>query len=695
MLENLAALRGRWYSESWRLSSPSRFEQYMLLIGLTLLAGWFRFYRIDAQPLWGDEYASIREAQNIGTNPNSLIYFLVLRVWMDLLGQGEATLRMPAAIFGTLAVPVTFCLGRELFGRKVALLSAALLATSPYAIELSQLVRYYSLFLLCATLGLYLFVTRGRPTPRREIGWAIVNLLCVFSFLLGFLVPLVQAMTSYVLTLNRSNIARRILMVVIVSIVAVTLLSVPSVREWGFAQVAGLTAASERQYSGMRGLSLSNLAKIPLAFFFFTFGERIYPLDLVPVIPGLVLCAYLGAKGLTALGNHKVWTGLLIASLLVSIGLVYLVFDSLIPSTYEGAQPQFIVFILPIYYLVLARGVARAGRHRMWLGGALLILNLSIVFHQWSPGWSYRVPLIDWHRAAGFVTAGEVQQTMLLYDGRMNDPVSYYFPPSVSSRSLWDYDLSYSLAGLRGFDRLVFMSNDSANQIRGTLNRTIGRLQMGYAYQDGYVSYPLFVYEFARKDTLGHVVDPVTGVVDLPKEIYGLHFSDLRLPQQARYAGLSFPLTGSFALPTLDGTRERTALLSTDVAGNGLMLLSNLTEAEGLPAGEPIAEVAVYAADGQVERFLLRNGVQTNDWASECASHPESEWECQTAFSWHKRAAMVGQRAYEGAWKDFQARIFGTTLAFEHPLVPARIEVRYVAARGVLNIWGAALGLPR
>jgi hypothetical protein len=680
-----------------RVTASLSSHENACVFGLTVLAAVVRLYRIDAVTLWGDEYASVREAMNLGTNLNSLPYFIFLRIWIKLFGYSETALRLPAAIFGTLTVPIFYLMGRELLHRRVAFFSAFLLALSAYAIASSQIVRYYSLFLFSATLCFLLFVR----ALKHHTGWlekaafVLSHVLCILSFALGFLVPLIEIVTLYLGSAKQSRWAllRRALLLIVVCALLLGVLSLPEVRQWGFALIARLTAARETRYLSARGLSLVNLGKVILTFFLFTFGENVYPGNLPLVCLPSILCCYLLLRGFWSLRSNRLAFVLVSTSFVTSLSLLYLVFDSLIPSTYEGAQPQFIIFLLPLYDLVLAHSVVQErGWKQALTGGALVALSVVVLWQYWSPGWSYRVPLTDWRWAARYVQQSADDSTVLLYDGRSADPIQYYFPSSIASRGFWNYTGGdQGLGDLHAFDRLIFISNDSQDGNRAVMSAFLQRLETQFAFQDGFVEYPLFVYVYLRNDTGGYHVDEATGIISIPKEIYGLPFSDLRLPQEARYAGLSIPLTGSFSLPSLDGSRDRTIPLRGNVSGEALVLLSNLTQARSLPFGEPVAEVIVYPGEGEPVHFVLRKGIETNDWSEGCGPEGSSPSTCEIAFSWHKRIAMVGRRAYEGAWRDFQAHIFGTTLALDAPVALRAIGIHYLAGKGTLHVWGMAV----
>ena len=95
-------------------------------------------------------------------------YFFLMHYWMELFGNSEFALRLPAAIFGALAAFMLFFLGKELFGLLPGVVSAVLMALSPEQIYFSQQARMYSLLALLTILSTYMMVLIGR---RLESPW--------------------------------------------------------------------------------------------------------------------------------------------------------------------------------------------------------------------------------------------------------------------------------------------------------------------------------------------------------------------------------------------------------------------------------------------------------------------------------------------------------------------------------------------
>jgi 4-amino-4-deoxy-L-arabinose transferase-like glycosyltransferase len=60
------------------------------------------------------------------------------------IGAGNAILRLPSALWGTLTIPVCYLLFKEMTDKKTALFSVLLLALSPFHIQYSQELRFYA-----------------------------------------------------------------------------------------------------------------------------------------------------------------------------------------------------------------------------------------------------------------------------------------------------------------------------------------------------------------------------------------------------------------------------------------------------------------------------------------------------------------------------------------------------------------------
>jgi 4-amino-4-deoxy-L-arabinose transferase-like glycosyltransferase len=99
--------------------------------------------------------------------------FLFLGLSMRIFGTTVAGLRMLSVLAGTAAVLTTFLLARELWGKRVALFAAALLAFGHYHLHFSRLAFNCITDSLFATLTLFLVVRGARS--RRVIYFALAG----------------------------------------------------------------------------------------------------------------------------------------------------------------------------------------------------------------------------------------------------------------------------------------------------------------------------------------------------------------------------------------------------------------------------------------------------------------------------------------------------------------------------------------
>lgn len=132
------------------------------LISLTAFA--VRAISLDAQSLWRDEVDSLRFATApwpeilanfVRPGWNGPLYFLLLRGWVALVGTSAYAMRFFSLVFGVLAVPLVYVLGRRLFDRPAGLFAALLVTVSPYLAWYGQEVRMYTLVTALAILAVY------------------------------------------------------------------------------------------------------------------------------------------------------------------------------------------------------------------------------------------------------------------------------------------------------------------------------------------------------------------------------------------------------------------------------------------------------------------------------------------------------------------------------------------------------------
>ncbi|MEP0751648.1 glycosyltransferase family 39 protein [Trichocoleus sp. Lan] len=230
------------------------FLHYLALAGVIVLGAALRFWHLDLKPLWLDEV--ITGLFSLGRTYNDVpldvvfplstlkqiftlkpdvscaeiahtlatqsthppLFFCLMHGWLKLLsheyGQGATVplllstdLRSLPAIFGVGAIAAIYWLGRIAFFPAVGLMTAAIMAVSPFGVYLSQEARHYTLPVLLITLALVGFIQiqqdleKNRQTGWRVwLGWGVVNSIAFYVhyfFVLAFVAQLVTLLTIF------------------------------------------------------------------------------------------------------------------------------------------------------------------------------------------------------------------------------------------------------------------------------------------------------------------------------------------------------------------------------------------------------------------------------------------------------------------------------------------------------------------
>ncbi|MCZ6601998.1 MAG: glycosyltransferase family 39 protein, partial [Planctomycetota bacterium] len=189
-----------------------------IALAITAIGIGLRLYRWTADELWPDEaflgYVSglpLSEILSLTWMENTppLAHYLVA-ISERMFGPGEAALRLPSLIGGSLLAPATFLAGRRFFGDRAGLFAAWIVALSPIHIFYSQIARAYALLPLLAlgsAVALYYLTDRIR---RLDVAlYSLVTAAAIYTHQWGAL--LVPAAYLYVLLARIPGGAKRVL----------------------------------------------------------------------------------------------------------------------------------------------------------------------------------------------------------------------------------------------------------------------------------------------------------------------------------------------------------------------------------------------------------------------------------------------------------------------------------------------------
>ncbi len=114
---------------------------------------------------------------NHGREP---IYIYLVSIAVGLFGATPFAVRLPAAMIGTLTIPATYWMVHQLWGRRVGLLAAAIMAVGLWPVHLSRIGFRAVLLPFVAALGIGLAVRAWRSGQRRD--WFIAGAMWGVAF---------------------------------------------------------------------------------------------------------------------------------------------------------------------------------------------------------------------------------------------------------------------------------------------------------------------------------------------------------------------------------------------------------------------------------------------------------------------------------------------------------------------------------
>lgn len=124
---------------------------------------------------------------------NMGLYYIILKLWR-YIGDSDVFIRMLSVLLAVAAVPLIYEIGKELFGRRVGIFSAWLLAVHPFMHSRAQEARGYTLALFLVCLSTFLFIrTIKKPTYMTAFLYGAASGLSVYAHFFASFVILVHA----------------------------------------------------------------------------------------------------------------------------------------------------------------------------------------------------------------------------------------------------------------------------------------------------------------------------------------------------------------------------------------------------------------------------------------------------------------------------------------------------------------------
>jgi mannosyltransferase len=413
-------------------------REVLLLTGLVAVALAVRLIGLTRESLWYDEAYSVW-ISNMNIASLKLLwdwkiefplYYLLFYYWLRLFGQGEFAVRLFGALAGTAAVVPMYRLGKELFGRRVGVIAALLLAVSPYHIWYSQEVRMHSWAVLLTLLSLYAFwrVVRGGAWGWWLLHTAVTGLSLHLHYYIGWIVLAENAYYLVYTWRARGGLFSRegwralrwwlldqgIVLLIAIPAAAVFLARFVSSNDWGWL-VESYHAPGLRELADLIGIYVLGTA--------------------FPGPSWLRWGITLGVLALAAWGMWRVyrkrvtegtaWAGLwlALAALGLPVSLIFILGQFAAVWVY-----RYLLLFIPGFLLLVAVGIARVP----WAGvrlGTLAALGL-VCLYAWG-GMYVGQHKEDWRGVAAYITAHSGPDDLIvIMDEECRVPFNYYFGPA-------------------------------------------------------------------------------------------------------------------------------------------------------------------------------------------------------------------------------------------------------------------------
>lgn len=418
----------------------------LTVIGLAL-----RRYGIGYQSIWNDEAYSIALASkpvaailtDVGAD-HLPFYFSLLHAWMLAFGKSEVAVRSLSLLFGTLAVPAIYFLGKSLFNHRIGLLSSLIAAVSPFLIYYSQETRMYSLVSLQAVVATCALVAALRGRLIWWLAYMLVSISLLYTHYYGLLFIGSQALfvSGWLYVNRRSPIFGRVLPAACLAAIAMALAFAPWALRRAMIFNTFISADAD-------AFSLTLLLSESLITF--AFGQSMEMLNASRSDPvfveqhtralwlssGFASIALLGAVGLW---RRPEWYGergqagsassvrqSLALILVVLVGALLLVFAVSLGK--RGFTARHVIFLAPFFYLLLACGLEFLRLRWRWLlipGAAFLILFTLVALRNYYFDWRYSRD--DFRGAIAFVQEHPQANEIIVGDAPYAlDAIDYYF----------------------------------------------------------------------------------------------------------------------------------------------------------------------------------------------------------------------------------------------------------------------------
>lgn len=437
-----------------------------MAILLTILGGLIRFWRLGARPFDGDEGVIFHQIEpdnlneitrRIANDIHPPLFHFLTKISTLIFGGNEWGLRFISALFGALAVYLSYLVAKKLFSENVAKLSTFLFALSPLAVYYSQEARPYAFFTFLVLLNFYLFLLLLEDSRGQLWFWYLVsNLLLVYTIHTSWIILVGEGLV-FLFSPSTSLRARQFLNWL--GTFALTILGFSFWWKPFYFQILGRAA------DGSGATFKSSLVGLATGFYRFGIG-RLF-LDFEPKI------SYLGDLFRTGLGeaipvNFFIFFLTLVPLILFFIGIIVVLRDhlpalaklfpflfllvlSFFASDMAMKASRSLSFLIPFYLMFVSLGVLaiRGARPRIAVLVILIFLSLLGLYDHFTR----EINAPSAKTIAQYIAKNSGDGDALLVKGAFGGGeelvFKYYYPKPLPLPEIKDFYADYKIGNLK------------------------------------------------------------------------------------------------------------------------------------------------------------------------------------------------------------------------------------------------------
>jgi len=395
------------------LCTKSRYVQILLV--LTLIGFFLRFYNLGLNSLWLDEASTFSISQGsffeiwqvtAGGEFNPPLFYWIEHI-MLLFGNSEFVLRFIPALLGALTIPLVYFCGKEFLDRNCGLIAAALIAFSPFHIFYSQEARAYSTMLFFVALALIFYLKALKSDTARD--WILFGICSALGFWFHFYAfVIISALMIYTIAVRSTAIVKNFSAIqpfalgVIAFIIATVPLIVVTVQLF-------ITRTSSAPTYGIQGIAI--------------IGETLKQISGFNEI-GFYILFSLFIVGLISLFMSEKNKVILLITIIVLTFVISFFLSFKMPMI-----PRYLIFLLPVYFVGIASSYQLL--YRIIQSPAIvygLIVICVLISAPTLLSYYSGMSKDDWRGFAGALQSKTQNgDSIVLVPGYMSQPFNYYY----------------------------------------------------------------------------------------------------------------------------------------------------------------------------------------------------------------------------------------------------------------------------